>query len=467
MSQNIILTTLGNRNMRYLNQGYPEDFIPKNVFYDKTKFLWENQSEFKNIEPTILPAILDKFPDCKLIMFTSLQDPPYQDTYYEGYILKALFKKQYPLMDVEVRNFENINPTNEDDLVEKFNFELQSLKHLYPKSNFIVYNTGGTHQQKNALKAIVEFYFEPKTDKNFGKTGTYQLYQGNEKGEETQIEEIKKTAVERINILSDIKTLILNNNYGAALTLNQNLLRRNAKLILEYTKLRWDGMWSEIDRKYGLDKFNKKIKDQNLFHVIQDAGLSSENDNSRNLFRLYQRHYRICKTLLSKTYNLAQKKEFSRAVLSFHQFIEWIARAFIEANSEFEIATNYYKYKDPLFEDCMKNHEYLFNIFDESPKYLSLPVILLYGEKLADEIGNLQTKNLLKRLMITQSTFRNKQFQKNYLDSLRNGIAHDGKGVTEKEFDVYQPLIEICYREFFQKENDLFKDLNDFIISNI
>ena len=103
MQKIVILANIGNRNIKYFNQGYLNDEIPKKYFLDKTKFLWEHEEELKNITITILPAILEKYPQGSLYLFATLQNPSFeQDTYYEGLIIKKLLKEQYPLLKIEV-----------------------------------------------------------------------------------------------------------------------------------------------------------------------------------------------------------------------------------------------------------------------------------------------------------------------------------------------------------------------------
>ena len=96
MQKIVILANIGNRNIKYFNQGYLNDEIPKKYFLDKTKFLWEHEEELKNITITILPAILEKYPQGSLYLFATLQNPSFeQDTYYEGLIIKKLLKEPY------------------------------------------------------------------------------------------------------------------------------------------------------------------------------------------------------------------------------------------------------------------------------------------------------------------------------------------------------------------------------------
>ena len=62
--------------------------------------------------------------------------------------------------------------------------------------------------------------------------------------------------------------------------------------------------------------------------------------------------------------------------------------------------------------------------------------------------------------MESQSSFESKVYPQNKkLNSLRNAIAHDGKGVLESEFKIYQPLINLAYKRFIVGP-DPFRQLN-------
>lgn len=64
--------------------------------------------------------------------------------------------------------------------------------------------------------------------------------------------------------------------------------------------------------------------------------------------------------------------------------------------------------------------------------------------------------------MNTQSTFKSEDFPPDKkLDTLRNGIAHEGKGISKEIFRIYQPLIETHYQLFCSQ--DPFLELNHFI----
>src|SRR5665647_1908208 len=154
MPKHVILANIGNRNIKYLNQGYPNDEIPKNVFFEKTKFLWEHEDELKNIRLSILPEILEKFPDASLYFFSTLQDPVFvQDTYYEGLLIEKILEQQYPSLAVKAIAMRGVRANSEEDLIQWYRNKVSSIRNDCGDAVYIMYDTGGTPQQKNSLKS--------------------------------------------------------------------------------------------------------------------------------------------------------------------------------------------------------------------------------------------------------------------------------------------------------------------------
>src|SRR5690606_13357424 len=102
-----------------------------------------------------------------------------------------------------------IDPTKEDDLIPFFTLHIRSLLHLYPSSRFVYYETGGTSQLKNSLRAVFEYYVT-------GSLGT--IYEGvyNYKENSTVVRLKMRDQSEQLLLKRQIKTLIENFNYSAA-----------------------------------------------------------------------------------------------------------------------------------------------------------------------------------------------------------------------------------------------------------
>lgn len=468
MKQFVILSNIGNRNIKYLKQGYKDDFIPREVFFEKTQFLWENQDEIKNVTPNIIPAILDKYNHAKLILYTTLQTPPYQDTYYEGLILKQILKEKYPNVEIETIVLENIKPNNSDELITWYRSRIKSLKHLYPDSNFIVYNTGGTSQQKEALKTVVEFYFEPFDENSKNTESYFKLYQGNENNEGgTDIEVIKRSTVEELNLLTNIKVLIKHCNYNGALLLGKNLLNKNVEKIVYYCSLRWDGMWAELDKDYKPESFQKSFKEQEEFEIIQESYFDKNQKQVKHL-NLDIKYFRFCQTLISKAKNQLNYNNYSGALLTFHQFIEGYISGYIESNSEYKIESERRKPESGLLKYLIENyHEELESLFKQQLKFLSFPVLIFYASKIAEISIHKDAVIMVSNIKETQFAFKNEKYKSCYLDNLRNKIAHEGKGISQKEIVIYKDLISSFYNSFIQNDRDPFIILNKYIEKNI
>lgn len=465
MKKHTILANIGNRNIKYLNQGYSNDEIPKGAFYTKTKFIWENQNELANVTPQILPAILREYPNSNLIIFTSNQSPPFsQDTYYEGLILEEILKLDFPNVQTTAIEMDGINPTNEDDLIQWFKSKIGYLIHIYPDSEFIVYNTGGTTQQKNALKTIVEFYLKQQITTEKKKKEVYRLFQGIEdKNGGTTIEEIKRTATEKLNQLINVKLLITHFNYTGALQLGTDILNKNANKILEYTSLRWNGRWDIIDRQFHRDTFNKALKSKKEFNVIDEADIKNLRKGESIFLNLVPKYFRNCKTLISKAYNQQLIADYTGSILTFHQFIESFILAFVESNSEFKVASNYREMGKSLILYLNENDgKSMIKLFGEKLTFVTFPSILFFAIKLTKNYFQ-SYLSLFESIKETQSIFKSSKYSEGkMLDSLRNAVAHKGKGVSEETFTTYKPLMEECYKNFVN-HNDPFQVLNNFI----
>ncbi len=462
MKDYIILTGIGNRNIRYLNQGYKNDLIPREVFYEKTKFIWEHPTEFKNITPHIIPPLLDEYPNSQLVMFTTHQEPPYQDTYYEGLILKKIFEERYPNTRIEAVEIKGINPTDTDELISWFKRRVQYLIFKNPKSKFIIYETGGTHQLKNALKSVCEFYMVNEKEDNYLK-----IYQGIESGVSTEIREVKRDSIEELNLLINVKLLVAHNDYKGGMLLGDGVLNKNPSKLIEFSGLLWDGMWQEINTRFAIHNFGKSLKRSPAFSLIESL-ITTNNNSVSNDLGLHNKFHRVCMVLLSKSYNSAMRNDFSSSILAFHQFIEYFTSSYIESQSEYRLIHDRKNYQQSLLDFIKENYESkLLNLLGDMPSFLSFPVCLVYAEILAQEDNNQTVVKVIQSIKATQGTFnKNQANNKLSLDAMRNRLSHDGRGVNEQDFKVFESLIKECH-SLFNSDEDVFQGLNDFIFELI
>jgi len=463
MSKDIILANIGNRNIKYLNQGYHNDEIPKDVFLSKTKFIWEHPEELENVHLSILPAIIEKYPQAIVYLFSTLQVPEFsQDTYYEGLIIQKMLVEQFPSLKVESIAIKGLRANSEDDLIPWYRGALNTIIKSVPDAFYIMYDTGGTPQQKNALKAVVEFCLK----KNASETGTddqqYKLYQGNDdQAGGTKIEEIKRTATERLNQLTNIKLLIQHNNYAAARQLALGIDNKTLVYILGYASHRWENMWNEVSRLYSANNLPRLIKTSEEWNSLTDE--------KNYLPEIYQSMSlsaaRDCNNLISKTYNQQSAGNFSGAILAFHQFAETYIAGVIEANSDHQVYSNNRAGGITLIREI--ENDFLSDFisqFERPPSNASFPAQIFFALTLFEK-GSLEC-NLINEIKEALSIFKikNQYPQNKKLDSLRNSIAHDGQGVTESDYQLYADLIKKMYARFIPGD-DPFKTINRLIES--
>ena len=460
MQKIVILANIGNRNIKYFNQGYLNDEIPKKYFLDKTKFLWEHEEELKNITITILPAILEKYPQGSLYLFATLQNPSFeQDTYYEGLIIKKLLKEQYPLLKIEVLVLKDLRANNEEELIPWYRDQINFIRRECGDAFYVMYDTGGTPQQKNSLKSVVEFYFR-KNMPNYLQN--YLIYQGNDDHNGgTIIEEVLRSASERLSQLTNVKLLIQHNNYAAAKEIALAYDFKHLTNVLDYAMLRWDNMWQEIKRLHQFQNFSTHVKKIEEFDEIKKNDITILNANSEyeSVDGISKIGCRDCRNLLSKTENQRSSGNFSGAILSFHQFIETYVAAYIEANSEYKLYSDYRNAGIAMLMHIEKtDYHNCIKIFDKMPYSINFPIQIYFAFLITNV--NDESLKFLQKIKNSQSFFKSEVYPQNKkLDSLRNAIAHEGKGVLESEFELYKPFIRIAYKKFIVK-SDPFKNIN-------
>lgn len=147
---NILITNLGNRNLKYCGE-----YIEKKEggFFEFTQMLWsEIDTEVDNLSINILGSLLNEYPIQKIYLIVTNQWF-HQDTYYEGLIIQYLLKDKYDVEIIEKKD----DPRNREKaflFIEDF-FQ----KHRgFDWENLIVCGSGGIPAMKEALNfyAIVK-----------------------------------------------------------------------------------------------------------------------------------------------------------------------------------------------------------------------------------------------------------------------------------------------------------------------
>ncbi len=457
----ILIANLGNRNIKYIGQGYDKDFIPNSSFLNETKRIWENfDVERKNLKPCVLPEFLDRHSDAdRLILFTTYQKSEKSeghpaDTYYEGRILRELFHEKYPNITVDLidmidgKSKNGIDPTQENQLIPFFTLHIHSLIFQNPKAKFVYYETGGTSQLKNSLRSVFEYYISLSQRESF--EGAYLIQE-----DKTLIRKKERDESEKLFLKRQIKTLIDNFNYAAANLLAAADGGKEIGIILKYLNLRWNGMWHEVNTHCKPESFSKRIKRSEEFQYITfDEFVSNDFKNSTNYFR--------CITLIDKAEALIGIGEYSGGMLALHQFIENFVRHLIIYNERLDVSDR--KNVMKILQHLKENYaDEIREIFDLNagvfPEYLSLPLLIFWAEKITQ--GNEGSTKIIYKIKSLNSKFGGTSIPKEKkLDVLRNSIAHDGKGVAKSDYDKYYKHIVAELKTLLSHERNHFKELN-------
>lgn len=178
----ILLANIGNRNLVQIAENgnltnlKDIDFLPKKSFRDDTEVLlkWiENKEEpLEKYAINILNAVLEKEEIFdKIFLFASNQKSvkserdKRQDTIYAAEIIKLILAKDAKYANIEVNIVEmQKNPSQVDEQILEFREKITNILSNHSDDEIIICDSGGTPQQKSALKLVTEYVLN-KTEK--------------------------------------------------------------------------------------------------------------------------------------------------------------------------------------------------------------------------------------------------------------------------------------------------------------
>lgn len=166
----IIVANVGNRSLVEINQEGKKVFIEQVSFRDWTEEI-KNDPCYKGIKINILDTLIEeirqkKQNDCikKVILFTSDQQGEgrnssklSQDTLHAGDILVNLFKQEFDI-EAENRVLAGTEVVKVSDLIRKYREQIKLIEQDLTDGEVLIFcDSGGTSQQKAALKIVVEY----------------------------------------------------------------------------------------------------------------------------------------------------------------------------------------------------------------------------------------------------------------------------------------------------------------------
>ena len=161
----ILISNIGNRNIKYKGKNYPEYKIKDQSFREWTKQLLEDYDSIKgDLSIEILNKVIEnpQHKIDKIYLFASDQPGEHpSDTVHEAQILKQLIVEKYGIDDIEIKR-QNIPLVDSEQLMKYYRKVLKSIMRFNNTSSFIICDSGGTPQQKSTLKIIAEFLLRHK-----------------------------------------------------------------------------------------------------------------------------------------------------------------------------------------------------------------------------------------------------------------------------------------------------------------
>lgn len=466
--KSILIANIGNRNVKYKGK-FISNYLHENKdssvedFRSFTRAMLDNLIEYeKEIEPVILTELLHKKRDevVKVILVSSdmegIEERINQDTIFLGEILCKILGGRYP--GIRFENFTiRCSIYNHDKLTKCYRELLGNIKKSNEYDKLIYCDAGGTSQQKFVSKVLLEYMFEPEMlEPWYVKQTEY----GQSELVPSEINEYR-----RIIDLEQIKILVNNSEYYAALSLGKELITEEQKMFIEFMYYRFN-LAHENARKLANKLLNqKKLQIRNNPLLIETSQVLSTVNHKEFLNFLTAKDFYILREMLVLAKRCESLNRFSHCILTYNHFIEHFLHATIK---KMGFDTRKY-YKDLPVSEI---YEKFPNVMTKYKRIntVSVPVQI----EMAMHTDDGTCRSVLELISHTNSFYK---FYSDdfcckdvvYLDSRRNKFAHEGKMVTKEEYynmPYLADLNEIC-KIFSAGETGHFEALNELIINNL
>ncbi|MEZ4851064.1 MAG: hypothetical protein R3B93_21100 [Bacteroidia bacterium] len=321
-----------------------------------------------------------------------------------------------------------------NELIKIYRNHLKELQKQYPQKPLIIADMGGTGQQKTALKLMIEYLYDPDQFESY--------YLPQRKGK-SQI--IRAEAVEYRKVINaeQILSLIKNFEYGGAFRVlgkpdPEEPLLQLVWQLLHFAAYRKDqlyevaGQFTHIPKHLILSGIETS-KLNFLENYRKKKPVSGFPDWAKKIFSL-QDYFRLFEILL-----LVQKYhemgDYSKTVLNLHRFVENYASFCIQTYerqfpAEYETKANAAVRELTQILRSRSRNSRPYRKGKSVPFYVTIAAQIEPHNQVHQQFIRefAQTNSLLN-----WTAFRQK---KNIaLDTLRNSIAHEGKGIDEKTFN--------------------------------
>lgn len=353
---------------------------------------------------------------------------------YKGIIEKVLVEK-FPHLQNAIINDIAIEE-RVADIDSQYNFFGKKLKEILPADdidNLFLLPQGGIDQINHALTL--------QLIQNFGKK--VHLWQ---QSESPMAQELQFTHLFLDDLLKNkISSLIDNLEYKGAYALAHDLKQPDQKLIkfLNFAYLRKDLLFVEAQKifngkKNEIPDIIQSYQQEELFCDQFTLNCFSEEPKIKSyLFRSTERLF------LSDFY--FKIKEYSRFTLSFSVFLENIIGTYITSVSglNLDLVKKYDWDGRKLIESLKKSNpdviQWIIDTINLKKQskindiILSFPTLILIARFYAHKNGHQPIKDIIDFLFHVNGAFNNTKPDNRNFENLRNDIAHNGKGVEEKD----------------------------------
>lgn len=498
----VLIANIGNRTLIAKNGNQLSPFeqreagaIPKRNFKEDTLKMLEmltagDDSILEKLDINILPAVfqMEGIPE-HIYLFTSDQQGENearrrQDTLYAGEIIAQLLKKKYQsnVPKIEVIPLNGVSAVSLNDLTYGFRQEIRKIVKSHTNDRIIVCDSGGTPQQKNALKIVVEYlmtdqepiFYQVREEYN-EETG--EIYLG--KGTAVQVES------QEIGLIVDeqnIGLLISTGEYSAAAQLRGRTKKDLAFTLLQIMHYRtlfldetaqkvigpgyfstvfeqWQRANPALKRHFPsiLDFISRKPTGdltlwQEIFNFVEHKDQQED---------LQKRFFRMCEVLQLGNFYW-HLGDLTSAALTYFVFIERSLNAILAANN---INVRNRVAFISILERSEKVKNYLFPYFGNRPPQVTIPSKIAYIRTELEVINNSKLRGLMDSIQNVISFGNNGD--ETGLDKLRNKIAHEGDGVTEQTLNQFVPRFEQTIKEWHQILGVPFEvEKNDYTLFN-
>jgi hypothetical protein len=417
----ILITNIGNRNILYKNQ-----IIENTVFRVETERIWQNfDSEKQLITIQIIPNHIDSETEKIILVSTSQENPAYnfQDTLFEGKILKLLLETSYNI-PVMIENFEG-NPTDENQIFPFYSQLLHKLIHEKKDIQVVFNDAGGTPQMKLAAKELLAYYLLNEQ---------YKIVYSDQNDEKREIQRLFKN---KYLLLKIAQNFVNEFNYHAAFKIIEQIdsgagITDNLKIQVWLASKRINFELKEIElvlqKNNSLNRPQRKLYEPVITKNAPKNSIGFEPFNSHSRLSIFE-IASICQLYFHSL-------NYTLGIATYYRFCEEFFQRYARNASRYDLTRGGERSR---FLD--ENNDELARALNELIpgrefyKTYGLPALMLF----AWINGSDEIKKITALFMQTISLFRQNQFEG--IDLLRNQcfLAHKNNSVTEEMIQRIEP----------------------------